>query len=143
MNISDKGLALIKKYEGCHLTAYLCPAGYYTIGYGHTAGVKEGMSITQEEAEAYLMEDCSKFEKEVEKYDSKYGWNQDEFDALVSFAYNIGSIHQLTAHGTRSREEIAQKIPEYVKGGGGVLPGLVKRRKEEQALFLSLEEAEE
>ena len=138
MNISDKGLALIKKYEGCHLTAYLCPAGYYTIGYGHTAGVEEGMTITQEDADAYLLEDCSRSEREVERYNNEYGWNQNEFDALVSFAYNIGSIHQLTAGGTRSREEIAQKMLEYASGGGKTLPGLVKRRKEEQTLFLGL-----
>lgn len=137
MQISDNGLFIIKKYEGCRLTAYKCPAGKWTIGYGHTAGVTQGMTITQAQADAYLRQDLAKFEKLVEKYQSKYNWNQNEFDALVSFAFNIGSIDQLTAHGTRSRAVIVTKILEYVKGGGKPLPGLVKRRKDEQALFLT------
>ena len=137
MNISDKGLALIKAHEGCRLAAYLCPAGKWTIGYGHTAGVVQGMTITQVQADAFLKQDIEKFEKLVEKYNAKYNWNQNEFDALVSFAFNIGSIDQLTAKGTRDRATIAAKLLEYTKSGGKVLPGLVKRRKEEQALFLT------
>ncbi|MDD7026949.1 MAG: D-Ala-D-Ala carboxypeptidase family metallohydrolase, partial [Lachnospiraceae bacterium] len=66
-----------------------------------------------------------------------YNWNQNEFDALVSFAFNIGSIDLLTSKGTRTKERIAEKMLLYVKGGGKVLPGLLKRRKEEQALFLT------
>ena len=137
MNISDKGLALIKAYEGCQLKAYLCPAGKWTIGYGHTAGVTQGMTITQTQADSFLKQDVEKFEKLVEKYNGKYSWNQNEFDALVSFAFNIGSIDQLTANGTRNRATIAAKLLEYTKAGGKVLPGLLKRRKEEQALFLT------
>lgn len=137
MNISDKGLALIKAHEGCRLAAYLCPAGKWTIGYGHTAGVVQGMTITQVQADAFLKQDIEKFEKLVEKYHSKYNWNQNEFDALVSFAFNIGGIDQLTAKGTRDRATIAAKLLEYTKAGGKVLPGLLKRRKEEQALFLT------
>ena len=137
MNISDKGLALIKAHEGCRLAAYLCPAGKWTIGYGHTAGVVQGMTITQVQADAFLKRDIEKFEKLVEKYNTKYNWNQNEFDALVSFAFNIGSIDQLTAKGTRDRATIAAKLLEYTKAGGKVLTGLFKRRKEEQALFLT------
>ena len=137
MHISDKGLALIKAYEGCRLAAYLCPAGKWTIGYGHTAGVVQGMTITQAQTDAFLKQDIEKFEKLVEKYNGKYNWNQNEFDALVSFAFNIGSIDQLTAKGTRDRATIAAKLLEYHKSGGKVLPGLLKRRKEEQALFLT------
>ena len=137
MKISDNGLFLIKKYEGCRLTAYLCPAGKPTIGYGHTAGVTLGMTITQSQADAYLKGDVAKFEKLVEKYHSRYTWNQNEFDALVSFAYNIGSIDQLTANGTRQRAVIAEKLLLYVKANGKVLPGLEKRRKEERGLFLT------
>ena len=137
MNISDKGLALIKTHEGCRLAAYLCPAGKWTIGYGHTAGVTQGMTITQAQAEAFLKQDIGKFEKLVEKYNSKYNWNQNEFDALVSFAFNIGSIDLLTSKGTRTKERIAEKMLLYVKGGGEALPGVLKRRKEEQALFLT------
>ncbi|MBQ9990190.1 MAG: peptidoglycan-binding protein [Lachnospiraceae bacterium] len=137
MKISDNGLFLIKKYEGCRLTAYLCPSGKPTIGYGHTAGVTLGMTITQAQADAYLKGDVAKFEKLVEKYHSRYTWNQNEFDALVSFAYNMGSIEQLTANGTRQRAVIAEKMLLYVKSNGKVLPGLEKRRKEEQELFLA------
>lgn len=137
MKISDKGLSIIKKYEGCHLVSYRCPAGVWTIGYGHTSGVVQGMKITQAQADAFLRKDLERFEKLVEKYHGTYKWNQNEFDALVSFAYNIGSIDQLTANGTRSREVIADKIPEYVKAGGVILNGLVKRRKEEKALFIA------
>lgn len=136
MKISNDGVFLIKKYEGCRLTAYKCPAGVWTIGYGHTAGVVQGMTITQAQADTFLRQDLEKFEKLVEKYDNTYHWSQNEFDALVSFAYNIGNIDQLTANGTRSKELIARKIPEYVKSGGKTLSGLVKRRKDEQDLFL-------
>lgn len=137
MNISQKGIDLIKKYEGCHLTAYVCPAGKNTIGYGHTSGVSLGMTITKEQAEAYLQQDIAKHEKNVYYYDYKYRWNQNEFDALVSFSFNIGSIKQLTKKGTRSRATISKKMLEYINGDGKVLNGLVKRRKEEQALFLA------
>ena len=93
MKTSQTGIDLIKQFEGCVLTAYKCPAGVWTIGYGHTAGVKQGQRITAAQAESYLRSDLEKYEKKVDKY-SRYGWNQNEFDALVSFAYNIGSIDQ-------------------------------------------------
>ena len=137
MKISDKGLELIKSFEGCHLTAYICPKGKPTIGYGHTKGVYLGMTITQPQAEAYLKEDCARAEANVISFNEKYSWTQNEFDALVSFAYNIGSINQLTANGTRSKDVIAKKILEYNKSGVTVLNGLAKRRKAEQELFLN------
>lgn len=136
MRISNNGINLIKKFEGCRLKAYKCPAGVPTIGYGHTAGVKMGQTITQEQAEEYLKEDLEKYESNVMKYYDKYKWNQNEFDALVSFAYNLGSINQLTANGTRSRKVIAEKMLLYNKANGKELAGLVKRRKVEQELFL-------
>lgn len=136
MKTSKNGIKLIKQFEGCRLTAYLCPAGIPTIGYGHTAGVKIGQTITQEQADKFLKEDLVTFEKKVEKYNSKYCWNQNEFDALVSFAFNIGSIDQLTANGSRDKNVISQKILQYNKAGGKVLEGLTKRRQAEQALFL-------
>lgn len=137
MKASNKCISLIKQFEGCHLTAYKCPAGVWTIGYGHTAGVKEGMKISQAQAELYLIADLEKYEAQVEKWDSKYGWSQNEFDALVSFAYNIGSIDQLTNNGTRTRPTIALKILEYNKAGEKVLNGLTKRRRAEYDLFTS------
>ena len=137
MRISDKGLELIKSFEGCHLTAYICPAGKLTIGYGHTKGVSPGMTITKAQAEDFLREDCARFETHVISFHKKYSWTQNEFDALVSFAFNIGSINQLTVNGTRSKDVIAKKILEYNKSGGRVLAGLTKRRKAEQELFLN------
>lgn len=135
MKISNGCIALIKQFEGCRLTAYKCPAGVWTIGYGHTAGVTEGMKISQVQAEMFLLDDLQKYAERVNKYDSKYSWKQNEFDALVSFCYNVGNIDQLTANGTRSRQVIAEKMLLYNKGGGKVLAGLVRRRKAECDLF--------
>lgn len=133
------GIALIKKFEGCKLEAYPCPAGKWTIGYGHTGSVDgkpvcSGMKITLSKADELLKSDLAKFESQVNKYE-KYNWTQNQFDALVSFAYNIGNIDQLTANGTRSKDVIASKFPAYNKAAGKVLSGLTKRRKDEQALF--------
>jgi len=130
------GLNLIKQFEGCRLKAYKCPAGVWTIGYGHTAGVKAGQTITQIQADKMLVEDVERFEKNVNKYYEKYRWSQNEFDALVSFAFSLGSIDQLTAGGTRSREVIAEKMLQYNKAGGKVLAGLTRRRQAERELFL-------
>lgn len=136
MKISSKGLELIKQFEGCRLTAYRCPAGVLTIGYGHTGSdVKEGMTITQKKAETLLKKDLAKFEKHVLTYNKKYNWNQNQFDAMVSFAYNVGSIRQLTNNGTRTIEQISAKITAYNKAGASVLAGLVRRRAEEKKLF--------
>ncbi|MDR0221443.1 MAG: glycoside hydrolase family protein, partial [Lachnospiraceae bacterium] len=78
-----------------------------------------------------------KFEKNVRKYNDKYHWNQNEFDALVSFAYNVGSIDQLTHDGTRDKHKIAEKMLEYDKANGKTVAGLTKRRAEEKKLFLT------
>lgn len=137
MKTSQKGINLIKKYEGCVLTAYKCPAGVYTIGYGHTEGVYPGQKITREEAESFLKKDLKRFEDNVNYYNKKYNFNQNQFDALVSFAYNIGSIDQLTQNGTRSKYQIADMMLEYIKAGGTVLPGLINRRREERQLFIT------
>lgn len=137
MKTSQNGINLIKKFEGCRLKAYKCAAGVWTIGYGHTNGVKSTNVITQEKAEELLKKDLEKFEKNVEKYNTKYKWNQNEFDALVSFAFNIGSIDKLTANGTRSRTTIAEKMLAYNNAGGRVLAGLTERRKAERELFLT------
>lgn len=140
MKISNNCIELVKKYEGCKLTAYKCPAGVWTIGYGHTGKVNgvpvgSGMKITQAEAVNILKQDLERFEAKVQKYDSKYHWNQNEFDALTSFAFNVGSIDQLTGMGVRNRNEIAAAITRYCKANGETLPGLLRRRQEEKALF--------
>ena len=138
MKTSQRGINLIKQFEGVSLTAYKCPAGVYTIGYGHTRGVKRGMKITEEEASAYLTADLLNSEKAVERYDSVYHWNQNEFDALVSFTFNCGAanLRSLLRNGRRNRSQIAETLPLYRKAGGKVLKGLERRRAAEKALFL-------
>lgn len=140
MKISKAGIDLIIGFEGFSAKACKCvnTEKYYTIGYGHYGSdVKKDDTITREEARKLLEADLLSFEKKVSKYDSKYDFNQNEFDALVSFAYNVGNIDQLTAKGTRSREKIAECMLLYNKSGGKVLNGLVKRREAESKLFLS------
>lgn len=137
MKTGQAGINLIKRFEGCKLTAYKCPAGVLTIGYGHTGGVKEGQKISQAQAEAYLRADLEKYEKNVQKYAGTYHWTQNEFDAMISFAYNLGSIDKLTANGTRTKAVVAEKILLYNKAGGKELAGLTKRRQAERKLFLS------
>lgn len=138
MKTSQRGINLIKQFEGVRLTAYKCPAGVYTIGYGHTRGVNRGMKITEEEASAYLTADLLNSEKAVERYDSVYHWNQNEFDALVSFTFNCGAanLRSLLRNGRRNRSQIAATLPLYRKAGGKVLKGLERRRAAEKALFL-------
>lgn len=139
MNISKNGIDLIKKFEGCRLTAYKCPSGVYTIGYGHTSGVKKGQRITQRQAEAYLREDVAKFENGVNKYVSA-PLNQNQFDALVSFSFNCG----LTAFknstlrkklNAKDYEGAGKELLRWNKAGGVVLDGLKRRRNAEKALF--------
>lgn len=138
MKASVQALSMIKNFEGLRLTAYKPVASekLYTIGYGHY-GVKKDTKITLYEAEDLLLKDIKKYEKKVNKYDKQYLFNQNEYDALVSFAYNIGSIDQLTKHGKRTKKEIGEAISLYNKAGGKILPGLVKRRKMEQMVYNS------
>ena len=137
MSTSSKGVSLIRSFEGCRLKAYQCPAGVWTIGYGHTAGVKEGDTITQEQADEYLRNDLAKYEKAVLNYDAIYHFNQNQFDALVSFTYNCGvaNLKSLTQSGKRTIAQISAKILLYNKAGGVVLRGLQRRRAEEKKLF--------
>ena len=134
--INKSGLNLIKKYEGCKLTSYICPAGVLTIGYGHTGkDVKPNQTITKKKAINLLKKDLARFERHVQSYNYIYEWTDNEFSALVSFAFNIGNIDQLTAYGTRTRSQIRSAMLKYVKANGKTLQGLVKRRKAELKLF--------
>ena len=139
MKISENGLNLIISFEG------FCPKAtkavktekYYTIGYGHYGkDVDEKQTITKEEALTLLKKDMKRFETKVMKYNNCYNFTQNEFDSLVSFAYNVGNIDQLTAKGTRTKKEIADAMLLYIKSGGNVLDGLRKRRIRERELFL-------
>lgn len=138
MTISKKGIELIKLFEGFREKAYKAvkTEEYYTIGYGHySADVKRGQVITAAQGEQLLINDLKKFEAKVNEYSSRYNFNQHEFDALVSFAFNIGSIDQLTNNGKRTRADIRLHWLEYNKSGGKVIKGLTTRRTKELELF--------
>lgn len=139
MKTSQEGIALIKRFEGCVLHVYFDAVGVPTAGYGTTRGLTAAMvgkPITQAQADQWLKEDLVKFEKKVDKYDLTYHWTQQEWDSLVSFSYNVGSIDKLTAYGTRSKKEIADAMLNYNKAKGKVLKGLTKRRQAEREMFL-------
>lgn len=141
MNTSPKGIALIKEFEGLRLKAYLCPGGVWTIGYGHTAGVKPGMVISEVQAEEYLKADLIVFERYLNGLG--LALNQNQFDALVSFIYNVGT-------GNFSRSTLLRKVranPQdnsimdeflrWVYSKGRDLPGLQRRRLAEMKLYFS------
>ena len=138
MKISKNGIELIKSFESFSPKACKCLATekYYTIGYGHYGvDVKEKQTITKVQAEELLEKDLEKFEQKVNKYNNVYNYNQNQFDALVSFCYNVGNIDTLTAKGTRTIKEISEKILAYNKSGGKVINGLTNRRIKEHELF--------
>lgn len=138
MKASQKCIDYIKLNEGLCLKAYKCLSTeqYYTIGYGHySKDIKKGDTITKEKAEELLKKDIVVFENNVNKYNKIYNFNQNQFDALVSFAFNVGSIDGLTAKGTRAIKEISEKILLYNKSGGKVIKGLTIRRQEEKKWF--------
>ena len=141
MNLGSKGIELIKKYEGCRLTAYKAvpTETYFTIGWGHYGpDVKEGQTITQEQADTMFLEDVKIYSNAVDQYNSKYNFTQNQFDALTSFAYNcgIGALGNVMSV-CNTKQEIAEECKLYNKGGGVVLAGLVRRREEEYQLFMS------
>ena len=140
--LSSKGYDLIKKWEGCRLKAYkpVSTERYWTIGWGHYgADVLEGMTITQEQADRMLEKDMERYEQYVNDICDYLKLNQNQFDALVSFTYNLGSgnLLEITKNKTRTTSEIADRIEFYNKAGGKVLVGLQRRRAEEKELFLT------
>ena len=143
MHTSPKGISLIKEFEGLRLKAYKCPGGVWTIGYGHTAGVKPGMVITEEQAEQFLKEDLLIFEKAVNNQNLSI--NQNQFDALVSLIYNIGignfkkSTLLLKVRIDPGDNSIMDEFLRWVYSKGRVLPGLQRRRLAEVKLYFSNE----
>ena len=136
--IGQAGLALIKQFESCRLIAYQCSAGVWTIGYGHTVGVYKGMKITQKKAEAYLLQDVAKFEKYINNpsyVPFTAQLNQNQFDALVSFAFNLGQGNVKKLCTGRVMNQIPSAMQRYCKAAGKTLPGLQRRRKAEAALY--------
>ncbi len=140
MKTSERGIALIKQFEGCKLKAYKCAAGVWTIGVGHTLNVKDGDTITQKRADNLLAIDLAATEITVER-NVKPKINQEMFDALVSLAFNIGVGHFVSSTVLRECNSCdyvaaADGFTLWNKGGGKILPGLVKRRAAERQLFL-------
>lgn len=134
MRTSSTGVALIKKFEGLRVKSYRDAVGVWTIGYGHTAGVKGNQTINRAKAEEYLKADLVVFEKAVNALDMNLTQNQ--FDALVSFAFNCGTNNLKTLCKNRTLAQIADAILLYNKAGGEVLRGLKDRRRAERELFL-------
>ena len=139
MNISQEGLSLIKKFEGCELEAYRCAANVLTIGYGSTKGVKEGDTITQEEADSLLLHEMDEYEgyiNDMVKSDLK----QNEFDSLVSWVFNLGpsnlsSSTLLQKLNNKDWDDVPSQIKRWNKAGGKVLQGLIRRREAEALLW--------
>lgn len=140
MTTSQAGRDLIKKYEGLRLKAYKCPAGVWTVGYGHTRGVTSSTEISQSMADLFLLDDI----RPLERYINKLGINfrQGQFDAIVSFMFNLGEGNfnkstlkkKILAGG--NDEDIAAEFKKWNKAGGKVLDGLTKRREEEAEMWL-------
>lgn len=144
LHISENGLRLIKNFEGFRATTYCCPSGQPTIGYGHSGpGATAGRRVTVAEAEAMLRKDVVRFEAVVRLGDHHDKLNQNQFDALVSFAYNVGTgsfskSSVFIALNTGELSHIPPVLKKYTRGGSGIpLLGLVKRRAAEIALFNS------
>lgn len=140
MKTSAIGRRLIKTFEGYRGEAYLCPAGVPTIGYGHTAGVELGDTCTRAEAEEFLKEDLRTAENTVNAQDLDL--NQHQFDALVSFVYNVGSgnfqnstLLKMLKDDTTAREGLEDEWKKWKYSNKKVLKGLVRRRAAEWSLY--------
>jgi lysozyme len=144
MHVTEEGLALIRRFEGFRAGAYRCPAGVWTIGYGHTAAagppeVKPGMRVSEAGARAILARDVERFAAEVRAALTRE-ITPAQFSALVSFAYNVGASafrrsSVLRAVNTGDFAAVPERLKLWVKADGRVLPGLVRRREAEAVLF--------
>lgn len=143
MKTSAEGVALIKKFEGCELTAYQCSAGVWTIGYGHTKGIEEGMEITQQEAEDMLVEELHEYENYIND-NVTAPLSQNQFDAMVSWVYNLGPANLkastlLKVLNAGDYDGVPAQIKRWNKAGGVTLDGLIRRREAESLLFQNKE----
>ena len=139
METSKTGLDLIKHFEGCELYAYKCPAGVWTIGYGHTKGVEPGMQITEQDAEDMLKEELIEYESYINDLVT-VGLNQNQFDAMVSGVYNLGAGNLkastlLKVLNAGDYAGVPEQMLRWNKAGGKVLEGLTRRRQAEADLF--------
>lgn len=142
MRISDKGIELIKKFEGFYPKSYLCPAKIWTIGYGHTKGIhKNSPDINEKQAEDFLKKDLQVCENDILRL-INVELNQNEFDSLCSFVFNLGSgsLQRSTLRAKLNRcdyEGAADEFLKWNKSKGKTLKGLTLRREAERELFLS------
>ena len=143
MTTSNQGKNLIKEAEGLRLDAYLCPSGIPTIGWGHTKGVKLGHHITVQQAEDMLVEDIAPIERLLNGM--KINFRQEQFDALVSWIFNLGegkfkgsTMYQRIIRNARD-EDITDQMVKWTYSAGRPLPGLIKRRTAESNLFIGYE----
>jgi len=139
MNTGTKGLDLIKFFEGLELEAYRCAAGVWTIGYGHTKGVERGMKIDESTANQMLSEELAEYENYVNTLVT-VELNQDQFDAMVSWVYNLGGGNLqastlLKVLNAGDYDGVPAQMMRWNKAGGKVLEGLTKRRQAEADLF--------
>ena len=139
MQISEEGIQLIKNFEGCRTEAYQDSVGVWTIGYGHTKGVFEGMIISKDDADEMLLEELEEYEEYVEEY-VEVPLSQNEFDALVCWTYSLGPTNLrnsplLIVLSQSKFDEVPEQIKRWNKAGGEVLNGLVRRREAEALLF--------
>lgn len=143
MSISNKGKNLIKEFEGLRLTAYQDSVGVWTIGYGHTGNVSKGQVITQAQADAFFDSDVQKFVNGVRSAVGNTQLTQGQFDALVSFSYNLGlgNLQKSTllkkVKANPNDKSIRDEFLKWVKAGGVTLQGLVRRRTAEADLYFS------
>lgn len=137
MKTSNEAKQMIKKFEGCVLNTYKDVGGYYTIGYGHLTNDSNYQHITQKQANELFESDIKIVEEAVNRYMPTYNFNQNQYDALVSFTFNCGSgnLNKLTVNGQRTIKQISEKMPEYNKSNGKIIKGLVTRRLKEKMLF--------
>ena len=141
MQTGNKGIELIKHFEGCELEAYKCPAGVWTIGYGHIKGVKEGMKITEHQAEEMLKSELHEYEGYINDYVT-VPLNQNQFDAMVSWVYNLcgGNLRASTllkVLNAGDYDGVPAQMLRWNKAGGKVLEGLTRRRQAEADLFVA------
>ena len=139
MKLGERGTEILKYFEGCKLTAYQDSVGVWTIGYGHTKGVYDGMTITQDQAEQMLLSELEEYEGYIKDMVT-VPLTQNQFDALVVWVYNLGPTNfrnstLLKELNAGNYNAAGQEITRWNKAGGKVLAGLVKRREAEAELF--------